>query len=358
MKLIEQQVEFESQGVTCRGLFVRPEGATAAPLVVLSHGLGGIYEMRLDAIARRFASAGYAALTFDYRYFGRSDGTPRHLLERAEQQRDIEAAIEFGKTLDGVDPRRVVLWGTSLAGGHMIDVSSRRDDLAATIVQAPFTDGVASGRALSPLSALGAAFFIVADLAARLFGLRRVLIPLAAPPGLPAMMTKPDVVGDLLELMPRGSRMSERLSALYQRYAAKSFALGENVSTSSLAEPCDVSPVIGSVILPSGTALVNGVSGTFGLEILLWRPGKNLKHVRAPILVCVCERDSVAPAKATLAHVRRAPRVELKIYSYSHFVIYTGEPFERVFADQLAFLQRVVPLREESPAASDSRIAG
>ncbi|MET0283287.1 MAG: alpha/beta fold hydrolase [Polyangiales bacterium] len=353
MQLVEREVEFESQGVRCRGLFVRPEGASAAPLVVLSHGLGGVYEMRLDAFARRFARAGYAALTFDYRYFGRSDGMPRHLLEHAEQQRDIDAAIDFGKTLEGVDARRVVLWGTSLAGGHMIDVSSRRDDLAATIIQAPFTDGVASGLALPLRSALGAALFIVADLAARLFGLRRVLIPLAAPPGLPALMTKPDVVADVLKLMPQGSRMSGRLSALYQRWAARSFALSDNVSTSDLPEPCDVSPVIGSVILPSGTALVNGVSASFGLEILFWRPGKNLKHVRAPILVCVCENDSVAPAKSTVAHARRAPRAELKLYPYNHFVIYRGEPFERVFADQLAFLQRVVPL----PGTRDARAA-
>lgn len=349
--MVEREVEFEAQGVTCRGLFVRPDGA-AAPLIVLSHGLGGVYEMRLDAIARRFAQAGYAALTFDYRYFGRSDGLPRHLLEHAEQQRDIDAAIEFGKTLEGVDPRRVIVWGTSLAGGHMIDVSSRRSDLAATIIQAPFTDGVASGLALSKRSLLGAAFFIAADLFARAFGLRRVLIPLAAPPGLPAMMTKPDVVADVLKLMPQGSRMSERLSALYQRVAAKSFALGENVTTSALPEPVDVSPVIGSVILPSGTALVNGVSASFGLEILFWRPGKNLRKVRAPILVCVCENDSVAPAKPTIAYARAASKAELKVYPYNHFVIYKGEPFEQVFADQLAFLQRVVPVQTRGLSAA------
>lgn len=352
MKVVEREVEFVSAGVVCRGLFVRPEGPRPAPLLVLSHGLGGVYEMRLDAFARRFAEAGYAALTFDYRYFGRSDGLPRHLLERAAQQRDIEAAITFGKTLDGVDARRVVLWGTSLAGGHMIDVSSRRDDIAATIVQAPFTDGLASGLALSPASALGTAFFVVADLVARLLGLPRVLVPLAAPPRLPALMSQPDVVGDVLTLMPAGSRLSERLSSLYQRFAARSFALGNNVSTSQLAEPCDVSPVIGSVIFPSGTALVNGVSASFALEILFWRPGKNLRRVRSPVLVCVCEHDSVAPARPTVGYAGQAPRGELKSYPYNHFVIYAGEPFERVFADQLAFLQRVVP---SQPAAEQPR---
>jgi len=176
-----------------------------------------------------------------------------------------------------------------------------------------------------------------------LLGRPRVLVPLAAPPHLPALMTKPDVVVDVLRLMPAGSRLSGRLSSLYRRFAAKSFALDDNVSTSDLAEPFDVSPAIGSVILPSGTALLNGVSASFALEILFWRPGKNLKRVRSPILVCVCETDSVAPAKPTIGYVKSAPHAELKVYPYNHFVVYRGAPFERVFADQLAFLQRVVP---------------
>ncbi len=65
MATTECNVEFRSRGVTCRGLFVRPLTRRPVPLVVLAHGLGGVYEMRLDAYARRFAEAGYAAFTFD-----------------------------------------------------------------------------------------------------------------------------------------------------------------------------------------------------------------------------------------------------------------------------------------------------
>jgi hypothetical protein len=90
----------------------------------------------------------------------------------------------------------------------MIEISSRREDIAATIVQAPFTDGIASAR----------------NLIARLLGRPRVLVPLAAPPGLPALMTNSEVVGDILALVPQGSRMSERLSSLYMRFAARAFA--------------------------------------------------------------------------------------------------------------------------------------
>jgi dienelactone hydrolase len=347
---VEREVEFVSEGATCRGLFVRPEASVHAPLIVLVHGLGAVYEMRLDAFARRFAAAGYAALTFDYRRFGRSDGQPRHLLVPEEQQRDIETAIAYGRTLDGVDPLRVVLWGTSLAGGHVIDVASRRADLSASIVQCPFSDGLSSALRLSLPSLLGVGVFAAADAIARLLRRPPVLVPLLGTYGTPALMTAPGVIQGVLALFPRGSRMSGRLSRLYRTFAARGIGLGENVTLSDADEPFPEARGVGSVLFPSGTVLINGVNGTFGIEIGLWRPGKNLSKVQAPILVCVCERDSVAPAKQTISYARSAPRCELKVYPYDHFDIYVGEPYTVVAKDQLDFLARTVPVAAARPS--------
>ncbi len=346
MPNMEREVEFQSQGVTCRGLFVRPSAGAPAPLIVLGHGLGGVYEMGLEAYARRFADAGYAALTFDYRRFGRSDGHPRHLLVRKHQQQDFEAAVDFGKRLDGVDPTRLVLWGTSLGGGHVIDIASRRRDVTASIIQAPFTDGVASALAISLPSMLGMGAFIVADVIARLLRLPPVLAPLAGTYGTPALMTKEDVVQGVLRLLPSGSRLSGRLSRWYRRFAQHKIALPPGVSTSDEPEQFPISRVTGSIRLPSGTVLIVGVSAIFGFKIGFWRPGKNMRKLRAPMLVCVCERDSVAPAARTIARARAVPMCELKQYPYAHFDIYVGEPHERVIADQIAFLQRVVPIHQ------------
>lgn len=352
MSIVEREVEFQSQGLTCRGLFVKPSGAGPAPLIVLAHGLGGLYEMRFDAYARSFASAGYAALTFDYRYFGRSDGSPRQLLERDEQQRDIEAAIAFGRSLEGVDAARVILWGTSLAGGHVIDVASRRDDLAAVVVQCPFTDGLASARATSLPSMLGISLFVVADGFMRLTGLGRVLVPLATPPMLPGLMTKPDVIRGVLDLVPPGSQLSGRLSSLFRSFAQRSVTLPEHVSTSDLPETSREAGFLGSLVFPSGTVLINGVTANFAVDILSWRPGPRLRKVRAPTLVCACEADSVAPAKQTIAYAKAAPSCELKVYPYGHFDIYRGEAFERVIKDQLEFLARIVPTSKQEARGS------
>jgi pimeloyl-ACP methyl ester carboxylesterase len=309
--------------------------------MILVHGLGAVYEMRLDAFARTFAAAGYAALTFDYRGFGRSDGHPRHLLVQREQQRDIEAAIAYGKTLQGVDPSRVILWGTSLAGGHVADVASRRKDLSASIIQCPFTDGLASALSLSLRSLIGIGFFILADWGARLLGRQPVLVPLANAPGAPALMTAPGAVRGVLGLFPRGSRFSKRLSQIYQESRIEA---GENVRTSDEDEPFPISRRTGSVLLPSGTVLIAGVDAGFASKLPFWRPGKNLTKLGAPMLVCVCERDSVAPARQTLRYAEAASRCEVKTYPYDHFDIYTGEPYEVVSRDQLEFLARTVPV--------------
>ncbi len=342
--LQERDIEFTSQGTTCRGVFIQPGSHQPAPLIVLAHGLGGIYEMRLDAYARRFAQAGYATLAFDYRYFGRSDGHPRHWLVREYQQQDIAAAIDYGKTLDGVDPDRVILFGTSLAGGHMIDVTAARSDITATIIQGPFTDGLASAWALSIPSALGVGLFALWDAISRLLRGKPVLVPLAGTLGTPALMTSSDVVQGVLKLFPEGTQLSQRLSSHYRRFASKKIHLNKNISTSEQPESFAISSLTGSIILPSKTVLINGVTAAFGIKIMFWRPGKKLKTLHSPMLVCVCDGDSVAPSKQTLRYANAAPHCETKVYPYGHFDIYTDEPFELMTEDQLAYLARMVPV--------------
>ena len=80
-------------------------------------------------------------------------------------------------------------------------------------------------------------------------------------------------------------------------------------------------------------------------------------RVSAPILVCACEGDSVAPPKPTIAYAKSVPNCELRIYPYGHFDIYKGEPFETVTRDQFAFLERVVPVRQGDAQAQAERSA-
>jgi alpha-beta hydrolase superfamily lysophospholipase len=65
--------------------------------VILAHGFGGTREARLWAFAERFRAAGIAALVFDYRHFGDSEGEPRQLLSISRQLDDWRAAIAFAR---------------------------------------------------------------------------------------------------------------------------------------------------------------------------------------------------------------------------------------------------------------------
>ena len=85
------------------------------PVIVMAHGFGCVRALRLPSHAEHFAAAGYVVVVFDYRNFGDSDGRPRQLLDIAGQLADWRAAIGWARTLGGVDPERVVGWGTSLS---------------------------------------------------------------------------------------------------------------------------------------------------------------------------------------------------------------------------------------------------
>jgi poly(3-hydroxyalkanoate) synthetase len=76
---------------------------------------------------------------------------------------------------------------------------------------------------------------------------------------------------------------------------------------------------------------------------MLHRPGRKAKNITCPVLFCICETDTVAPAGPTKKYAGTAPRGEIRFYADGHFDIYVGDAFERVITDQLAFLRRHVP---------------
>lgn len=295
---------FPSSGARCHAWLYMPEapssGAAAPPVIVMAHGLGAIKTLRLGAFAERFQAAGYACLVFDYRHFGDSEGTPRELLSIRRQREDWQAAVRFARSLSEVDGDRVVLWGTSFGGGHAIATAAADGDVAAAIAQCPFTDGVASARQITPRGSARLAAAAVRDQLARLLGRPPVRVKVAARRGEVGLMDAPDVMEGVLGLLAASGLREEDYP--------------------------------------------NDVPARVALEIPLDAPGRSAGKIRCPILFCVCDTDTVAPAEATLRHAGRAPRGEIRRYPVGHFDIYLGDAFERVVADQLAFLRTHVPV--------------
>jgi cephalosporin-C deacetylase-like acetyl esterase len=88
----------------------------------------------------------------------------------------------------------------------------------------------------------------------------------------------------------------------------------------------------------------NYVAARFAFDIIRYYPGRQAKKIKAPVLYCVCETDSVAPSKATLRYANQTPQKEIKRYHYGHFEIYIGDAFEHVVNDQINFLKRTVAI--------------
>lgn len=289
-----EDVRFPSDGdLISAWLYLPPAAAGPTPLLVMAHGLGAVRTMRLDAYAERFSAAGYACLVFDYRNFGDSEGRPRQLLDIGMQLADWAAAVTYARTLPAIDPDRIALWGTSFAGGHVIATAARLPGIAAVVAQCPFTDGLASVRTISnPLVFARVGLLAARDLLTA--GLRKppVMVPTVGRPGDVALMSTPDAYPGYLRLVPDGADIPQEVAA------------------------------------------------RIALKIMAYRPGRLAAKVTCPILFCVCEADSVAPAAATLRYAAKAPRGEVKLYPEGHFDIYVDEAFERVVADQLAFLDK------------------
>jgi uncharacterized protein len=93
-------------------------------------------------------------------------------------------------------------------------------------------------------------------------------------------------------------------------------------------------------LVPEGVQLTNEVAARIALQVMACRPGRLASRISCPILFCVCDADSVAPAGPTLRYAAEAPHGEIKTYPEGHFEIYVGDAFEHAVADQIAFLDR------------------
>lgn len=136
--LIETSVAFASQGATLRGYLVTLAGGRARrPTVVMAHGTSATLRMVALDYARVFARAGLAALVYDHRNFGCSDGEPRFEINPWIQCRGYMDALTFASAHPAVDPDRMALWGDSYSGGEVVVVSACDARPKAIVAQCP-----------------------------------------------------------------------------------------------------------------------------------------------------------------------------------------------------------------------------
>jgi pimeloyl-ACP methyl ester carboxylesterase len=297
--MIPEELTFASQGVTCSAwLFPAAHDglATAAgrPVVVMAHGLGGTKDSGLSPFAEAFAAAGLDAVIFDYRGFGESGGSPRQTVSLSAQVDDYRAAITAARGLPGVDPARIVLWGVSLAGGHVLTAAAGRTDIAAVVTLIPMVDGLAAGlhatKSHRPSELARATGRGIASKVANAIGRGSRMMPIVAQPGEVGAFT---------------------LSGAYDDYLAI-----------------------------AGPSWRNEIAAELTLELGSRVPAKSAKSVTCPVLMQIADFDRSAPPHAAAKAAFKA-RAEVRHYPGDHFDVFPGKPFhDSAVRHAVSFLTR------------------
>jgi pimeloyl-ACP methyl ester carboxylesterase len=296
------EITFTSGGATCAAWHLTATtdayaGEHGRPCVVMAHGFGGTKDTGLLDYAEGFAAAGIDALLFDYRGFGNSEGTPRQHVSYRRQRQDYHAAIAAARNVPGIDPDRIVLWGTSYSGGHVIAVAAQDKQVAAVISMTPATDGLAALQQI-----------------ARYAG-----------------------IGQLLRATGHGLHDAAR--ALACRTPHHIPVVGAPGSAAIISTP---GAEAGYVAI-AGPTWRNEVCARTALEVALNRPTTYAKRLSCPILVQVGNRDSVAPpAAARRTAAKASDLAELREYPVDHFDVYQGRWQQHALTDQVDFLSRTI----------------
>jgi len=288
-----KDITFQVVGTSLSAWLYLPDDlSTPVPCIVMGHGFGGTKSMSLDDYAVRYREAGFAVLVFDYRHFGKSGGEPRQLFSVARQLEDFAAAVDYARKLEEVNPERIALWGTSASGGHVVLAAAKDENIACVVAQCPGIDPKASAEALKKdlgiLHFVRLFFHAQRDMIRFRLGLSPHKIPIVGKPGTTAVFSQPDA---------------------YDGYE-KSASLG----------------------------FTNEICARSLLSTHGYRPDKQIEKLDCPILVQICDRDSLVPISSEFEK-KIKKLAEIKHYPIGHFDIYLGDDFEKSVSDQLAFFK-------------------
>lgn len=286
-----QRTGFYSDGTWCAATLHRPAKATAEtlPAILMLHGWGGIQDALTVPYYEEFTRAGYAVMTFDYRGWGDSAGLPRHVISARQRVADGDAALAFLKSLPGIDPRRIVLWGSSFGGGHVVELAAEHPELAGAIAQVPMLDGMAAVRAVPLPRLLRFGLYATADL---LKPGQPIYLPVVSEPGAFSSMDRDD--------------------------AGKALQLAET----SIGRRYD-----------------NRVAARSMMTMGPYRPFKRLKDIRIPTLLLGANQDSVAPFVERAIREVNNSNLTIASIDANHFEPYFEPAFSGVIRQQLRFLE-------------------
>jgi len=126
-------VTFKADGLTLEGLLHLP-AITPCPGVVVAHPHpqygGDMHNNVVRALCRAVNSVGAAALRFNFRGVGVSEGA---FDNGVGEQQDVAGALDYLRRLPEIDPAHIALVGYSFGALVVLRCADGRDDLSAII---------------------------------------------------------------------------------------------------------------------------------------------------------------------------------------------------------------------------------
>lgn len=137
LELPYEDVEIRSDsGHLLRGWYVPPPERSDGRIGIFVHGANSSRFQALENGAKYWYHRGYGLLMMDLSGRGSSEGD--YISYTINEREDVTSMLRWARTYPGVDPRRVVLFGTSNGAAAAIYAAAGDDELPALALDAPY----------------------------------------------------------------------------------------------------------------------------------------------------------------------------------------------------------------------------
>lgn len=288
-----RSVAFYSEGIKLAGDLYIPGGRSRpCPAVLLCHGYTGLKRLYMPDVAKHLCMNGIAALAFDYKGWGDSEG-PALRLAPYGRVADAAAALAFLGSQPEIDADRIAAFGWSYGMGTAIWLAAHNEQIKAVVGVV----GVANGR--------------------RWF-----------------RSVRTDAEWEQLLQRAEEDRVQRALTGR-----------SDPVSRSYVLHMDAVSAAHSAKQRANAGVAADTVPAEFIDDTLGFNPEWVVDRISPrPLTIIACDRDSVVPPAESirLHEAARDPKRLIMLKGYDHYDIYAGPAFDATMAEAIALFKSVL----------------
>ncbi|MEI7466243.1 MAG: alpha/beta fold hydrolase, partial [Burkholderiales bacterium] len=138
------EVSFFSDGDRIAGYLYTPQdwkpGDAPRPGILVLAGYSGNTQADCTHMMKRLCAEGWFVFGYDYVGFGKSEGK-RNRHRPLEQAQNTYDALSYMQTVDGIDPERLAIYGTSFGGANGVWVTAHDERVKVLVTSVGVMNG-------------------------------------------------------------------------------------------------------------------------------------------------------------------------------------------------------------------------